>query len=663
MPLNFLFQRAAKATSPTAIDKALRVARSWAYPKQILYLLASFTALLTIIHFASLTHRYLTRRRIYPSRKASDAEHAPVQLQRLPLALADSLRALAFRWTVPIGFGYTLNVAEVFLAAAYMAIMFTWTFVNTKNQLGQATDPKYYANRAGNIACSQIPVMVALGMRNNIISWLTGISFDRVNYLHRLSARVILILSWIHAGGRLTLGLSKDEAASTARWMQCGILAVSSLTLLCILSVRPARKRAYEFFLAVHLVFAMIFIFGTFFHLAGRNLTYYGVWPAMIIWGLDRLLRVLQVIFYNRGYFLPSKTSSSPSPTNETLDAQVTLLTPHFVRISMRRPSMHWHPGQSAFLSFPEISLAGRVWPLESHPFTIASLPSSPSSSSPTSQENAHELVFVLRVHKGFTQRLAQAAVAPGSAPTLGLQRVFVNGPYSAPPVLVGYQRVVLIAGGSGVSFIVPLLLDVVRRARAGECACESVLFIWAIRDIHHITFIKDLLAPLLAPLPSTLSIQILFYLTTSSSYSHAPNKPSSDSSSIASAFADEPDDDDPDTDIEKFAYSEPATPVNEREVSHDEKEESENGNGNMNEKTQTSALLELPFVRVLNGRPDVAALIRGEVAAATGRVSVNVCGTHSLAESTRQALRTPRITDILRGGPTVSLHVEGFGA
>lgn len=38
-------------------------------------------------------------------------------------------------------------------------------------------DPKYFANRAGTIAASQIPIMAALGMRNNLISCLFNIYY------------------------------------------------------------------------------------------------------------------------------------------------------------------------------------------------------------------------------------------------------------------------------------------------------------------------------------------------------------------------------------------------------------------------------------------------------------------------------------------------------
>ena len=33
------------------------------------------------------------------------------------------------------------------------------------------------------------------------------------------------------------------------------------------------------------------------------------------------------------------------------------------------------------------------------------------------------------------------------------------------------------------------------------------------------------------------------------------------------------------------------------------------------------------------------------------------------MERAVRKAIRKPRIGDILRGGPTVSLHIEGFGS
>ena len=100
-------------------------------------------------------------------------------------------------------------------------------------------EPLYYADRAGRIAASQFPILTALGMRNNFISCSSrkfriklyvldflflrahghqlrkGDSFDyqkitfctvylQLNYLHRLLARVLCILLWVHGAGHVS---------------------------------------------------------------------------------------------------------------------------------------------------------------------------------------------------------------------------------------------------------------------------------------------------------------------------------------------------------------------------------------------------------------------------------------------------------------------------
>ena len=94
------------------------------------------------------------------------------------------------------------------------------------------------------------------------------------------------------------------------------------------------------------------------------------------------------------------------------------------------------------------------------------------------------------------------------------------------------------------------------------------------------------------------------------------------------------------------------------------------------------STVLQSPFVQVHQGRPNLKQLISNEIGEATGRVSINgmysrllmsslivepkknyflVCGAHSLVNDTREAIRSPRPMDVLRGGPTISFHVENF--
>lgn len=74
--------------------------------------------------------------------------------------------------------------------------------------------------------------------------------------------------------------------------------------------------------------------------------------------------------------------------------------------------------------------------------------------------------------------------------PNAALSPVWVEGAYGLLSHLDYYQTVLLVAGGSGVSFTLPLLLDMVRRRRSmylgkSECAVatERLTFVWIIRD------------------------------------------------------------------------------------------------------------------------------------------------------------------------------------
>lgn len=207
--------------------------------------------------------------------------------------------------------------------------------------------------------------------------------------------------------------------------------------------------------LNVYIPHSSLFILSLYFHLTGRQyvmfsffiiipkltrslirLTYYGAWPSMIIWGFDRLLRLIELVVYNFAYLNPFSSRTSAS-----LNASVEVLSPEFLRLTLRRPArlLKWRAGQSVFLSFPSVA----AFPLESHPFTIATIDDDADTASAEKK-----LMFILRVRSGFTKRLLDTA-SPGAT-----YPVFINGPCSSPPILVGYQTVILIAG-SPLFFIV----------------------------------------------------------------------------------------------------------------------------------------------------------------------------------------------------------------
>lgn len=144
--------------------------------------------------------------------------------------------------------------------------------------------------------------------------------------------------------------------------------------------------------------------------------------------------------------------------------AHATLLPGRTIRLRFIPPHhFSWAPGQHVLLSVPSVSK------FSSHPFTIASVCDEEASS-----DEGRELVILVRARNGFTKHLwshierleesGQVGDAPSSnfsSPNRGvLLRTFIDGPFgsSIRARWTSYSTVLVIAGGSGVSFAVAVL-------------------------------------------------------------------------------------------------------------------------------------------------------------------------------------------------------------
>lgn len=63
-----------------------------------------------------------------------------------------------------------LNLRGENYADGVFVVVVVVVVVTATNTSGHMLDPRYYANRAGKIAALQVPLVVALGMKNNILS-------------------------------------------------------------------------------------------------------------------------------------------------------------------------------------------------------------------------------------------------------------------------------------------------------------------------------------------------------------------------------------------------------------------------------------------------------------------------------------------------------------
>ncbi|KIJ59307.1 hypothetical protein HYDPIDRAFT_100927, partial [Hydnomerulius pinastri MD-312] len=278
----------------------------------------------------------------------------------------------------------------------------------------------------------------------------------------------------------------------------------------------------------------------------------------------------------------------------------------------------HWSPGQTAYLIMPSVS----TLPFEAHPFSISSIDSTLFSSEANEEgtENGEhstkprgaaywkELVFLINIRGGFTKRLKQVAADKKTV------KVFIDGPYGPSSDLGAYNTSVLIAGGSGITNILPIFLSVIEAVRNGSSNCRRVVFIWAVRDTDHLHWIEDALFRVHEVAPSSLNVSIRIFVTRGN-----VARSESDSMELSS------------------------------------QDQSLGGK---------DGILAVTWLKIETGRPEVKAILKDEVNGASGRMSVSVCGPQSLSRSVRHALRFPVSgpSSILHGGPSVTLYSEAFG-
>lgn len=610
-----------------ATDKSLRSGRTDLYPVQAWYCIALFIFIIAIFQWISFFHS-----KFAASPHSSDPEHASVHhphrfsWRRVPVGLVNAYRVVSFRWTLQFGMTYTLNMAEVFVTVSYIVFLFVWTFINTTDLEGDALNVGYWCNRSGMLAASQFPLITALGTKNNIISFITRISYDKLNYVHRMISRVVFVLLLVHVGGEVVRH-APFQPYIVKPWLIWGLISVIALTVLCIVSLRPIRAQAYELFFYVHFAMASTFLVGAYFHTQEFSDTFW-IYPCFVIWGLDRLIRCIRLVVFNHSYF--------GFKSGSTMDATAELLSDDFVRLRFHRPShFHWTPGQTAYLIMPSVSRL----PFEAHPFTIASfnstlfdVPATPTSEKSTAtcitDQNIgsgapfwKELVFFINVREGFTARLREAALKGDKV------KVFVDGPYGPSPNLGSYDTSVLVAGGSGVSYTLPVLLDIIERVRNGQTNCRRVVFIWSIRNVDHIHWIDQVLIRALRLAPPSVSISIHIHVTGAPATVETLPR--------SCGVKDEPEVEPEDSPLE----------LQDRKAM----------------EISSGSLFAIDSVKVVYERADLRVLLGDEVRAATGRMSVSVCGSQSMARSVRGALQFSPMS-VANGGPSVTLYIESFG-
>lgn len=409
-----------------------------------------------------LTKGISNRIRAIPAKKAGAPQSSNIFISSFS-ALTAVVREASYLQLTPARKSFWIQIppfGSIMLILSYLALILALEFKN--NDIPGAQHYEALGIRAAWLAVAQVPLIILLAGKNNLIGLFTGTSYERLNVFHRWVARGLLLLVTFHFGfqayGWSRYGLVQLEW-ETDTCFPTGVAAYVILIWMNLSTIAPLRHMSYEFFVVQHILTFFGFIIAIMMHLP--DTAYYSrvyIYIPIVLYFLDRLVRTARYVFNN---IRPGQAKL------EALDGGATR-----IRVASKQIKK-WTPGAHVLLSIPKLGFG------QSHPATILSTPSSHNG----------ELVFILKAHKGFTRRCHQACHASSSPSYTAL----IDGPYTARHSdFAAFDTLILIAGGTGITFTISTLLDLAQRAASQPLPLRTIDFVWVIKQRSVMSWISE---------------------------------------------------------------------------------------------------------------------------------------------------------------------------
>lgn len=378
-----------------------------------------------------------------------------------------------FKHSIPISYFKVISMATpsraqgmVILGYIIMNIVLTMVkydvfepnpwFPDKGEQLG-----RYIADRTGLLATSQFPAIFLFAGRNNLLLWLTGWSFDTFNVYHRWIARMMVLHAFIHSVCYTWLERSYLAECWEDTYWRWGVIATIMGFFLLGHSIHFLRTRGYEVFLFFHIVFAVFFVIGMWYHLVELGWMNW-MYGTIAVWAFDRLVRILRLFWSGLGTAQTQLHSDG-----------VFLMTIDY--------SKRWkfYPGCYVYV---HVMRKWGFW--ESHPFTLYQSPL---------PENEGKLMLAATVKKGMTRRIAEdLASTPNGTKAF---KILIDGPYGHSPNIGKYDTAVFVCGGIGITSGLGQIRDIL----INKYHEQHIIFIWVLRHksmlqcfLKEIQFLSD---------------------------------------------------------------------------------------------------------------------------------------------------------------------------
>src|SRR6266545_1952237 len=158
-------------------------------------------------------------------------------------------------------------------------------------------------------------------------------------------------------------------------------------------------------------------------------------------------------------------------------------------RVEIPSINAGWRAGQHIRLRVLTLQMGRFAW-AETHPFTIASASHTPEG-----------MVLLCKRAGDWTRKLFDMAKVNNVEGGMGTQiKVGVEGPYGGPghTIYSSFSAAVLIAGGSGITYALSVIQDLIQKDLKGESRVKSIDLVWSVPDPANLSPLLPLLSSLI---------------------------------------------------------------------------------------------------------------------------------------------------------------------
>ncbi|KXN80959.1 Ferric/cupric reductase transmembrane component 2 [Leucoagaricus sp. SymC.cos] len=380
------------------------------------------------------------------------------------------------RWSLPTlrhRFTPNYSVGQVIVIAIYSCILIYAAFIKANVFVDY--------HHVGWVSVAQLPFVVAYGAKNNVLGTLFGMGYERLNYLHRFAGRAVVLMANLHGVGYVyTWSLAGTFTSSIYNPQNTwGLVTLAAVDVLWIFSLDYFRKRVYNIFLMMHIMCFGVILAGLYLHMP--ELVPF-VLTTIALFGLDHVLRIVKTRI----------VTATIRPLPE-LD---------LTRIEIPNINAGWRAGQHVRVRILSRGVGLFGW-AEVHPFTIASVGVSDALIGGSGVGNIRRgglrgggggegMVLMCKRTGTWTKRLYEMAKMSGYVDGfLGREvKVWLEGPYGGPGHMnfASFSAAVIVVGGSGITFGLSVVKDLVEKDLKGRSRVKAIELIWTVPEPSALT-------------------------------------------------------------------------------------------------------------------------------------------------------------------------------